>query len=181
MGCAGSKPSKKQKKNKKSGKRKGGDDDDFNDEDGEPIVILDAKPEQLRKEITKVWKAINEKRDGLKKDIKPWLYERRGINAMLEEEKEKLEKLLRQKDELWTQRETLMAYTWNKDADEVFRAYETKDKATQIAIFGGRTKWQLEIIGELKEVARTRFNNQTQNFDQHVILLFIPPLILHPP
>jgi hypothetical protein len=161
MGCAASqediestKKGKKGKNPKKGNKRKSpkknkkSNDDESEDEDFTPIVIADhdAKPEQLRKDINKIYKAITEKREKLKTQLRPFLAERRGINAMLEEEKERLLQLLEEKGKLEQEKAQLMEMTWNKDADEVYRCYEAKDKPGLVNVLACRTRYQLEQI-----------------------------------
>lgn len=144
MGCGGSKLDKKKRK----GKRKK-EEDGFNDENGVPIVLTEAKPEQIRRDLNKVYKAINEKRDKLKPEMRPVLSERRGLKATIDEERERLVQLLAQKDELLKERDVLMVETWDRDADEVHAAYEKKDKDALINIFACRAKWQLLEISEV--------------------------------
>lgn len=155
MGCASStnQPKKggKGKKGAKTKKEKKRRESEDSDEDLDPIVLVDvnAKPEQIRKEINKTFKAITDKREKLKGQMRPFLAERRGLNAMLQEERDKLTNLLIQHTALETERETLMNYTWERDADEIFRSYEARDKAATIAIFANRTRWQLDEIGKI--------------------------------
>lgn len=94
MGCGSSSEDivaqKKGKGAKKKGKKpnnKGKDkrtDDDDDEEDDPPVVIIDAKPDILRKDIAKAYKAMTEKRDRLRPQLRPFLGERRGLNALLE-------------------------------------------------------------------------------------------------
>jgi hypothetical protein len=103
MGCGASnddvvnqKKGKKGAKGKKGGKSKapgkpknqkaGATDENESDDDEEeaPIVIVDAKPDILRKDIAKAYKAMSEKRERLRPQLRPYLGERRGLNALLE-------------------------------------------------------------------------------------------------
>lgn len=134
---------KKGKKGKKS------TDDD--EEDEIKIVIVDDKPEKIRKDINRVFKSISEKREKLRPQLRPLLGERLGITNMLEEQRARLMILLEEKAQLDQQRDVLMKQTWDKDSDEVFRAYEARDKMAQINIFATRTRWQLAEISKIYE------------------------------
>lgn len=112
----------------------------------EEIVKKDVKPEVLKKDVIKLYKSNNDKREKLKVDCRPLLSERRGLNACIDEERERLNTLLLQKDELEKQREVLMNKTWAQDVDDIHKAYEMKDKPTLTNIIVSRTKWQLDII-----------------------------------
>ena len=160
MGCGsssdtGTKKGKKGKKGK-NGKAKGSkakQQDDEEDPDFQPleVVATDAKPEQLKKEINKTFKAMTEKRDKLKTALKPFLAERRGLNAALDEEKEKLVTLLEEKQRLEEERESMMEQCWDTDADEIRKAYDQKDKGGMISVICNRTRWQLDLISERYE------------------------------
>ena len=96
MGCTNSKDQVTTKKGGKKGAKgaKGGKkntsrknvggDDESTDEQEADIVIIDAKPDALRKDIAKSYKAMSDKRERLRPQLRPLLGERRGLNAMLE-------------------------------------------------------------------------------------------------
>lgn len=142
MGCGSSSNSKgKKKNNKKRGKNSkgGGDDDDKKKK----------TPEAMKKELTETYKQYKEE----KRRIEPYLAEKFGLGAVLNEEREKLLVLLSKKDLLIEKREPLMTYTWEKDADDIHRAFSkfSADKAVLIGILMTRTKWQLLLIAEIFE------------------------------
>jgi hypothetical protein len=141
MGCAASKGGKKKKKGKgkKDKDAKGGKKGDKKKSYGKK-----GSPDALRKEITEIYKNYKSE----KKKIDPYLAEKYGIIAVLNEERERLLVLLNKKDALLKQREPLMTYTWEKDADDINRAFSrfSADKAVLIGILATRTKSQIAFI-----------------------------------
>ena len=125
MGCGPSKGGKKKKKGAKGGKGEKGEKETKKKNYGKK-----NSPDALRREITDLYGMYKAE----KKLIDPYLAEKFGINAVLNEEREKLLGLLAKQDALIKQREPLMAYTWEKDADDIARAFAkfSADKAVLI-------------------------------------------------
>jgi hypothetical protein len=103
MGCAASKGGKKKKKGQNGKDAKGGKKGDKKKSYGKK-----GSPDALRKEISEIYKVYKSE----KKKIDPYLAEKHGVIAVLNEERERLLVLLNKKDALIKQREPLMAYTW---------------------------------------------------------------------
>jgi hypothetical protein len=121
-GSPDKKSAKSSKSHRKSNRRRQDDDDSIED----PLVLLDAKPDEIRKDIYKVFKSLSSRREKLKKEMRAFLAERRGIKQMLLDERERLVGLLDSKDRLEAERLTLMQYTWDRDCDDIFEANTTK-------------------------------------------------------
>jgi len=100
--------------------------------------------EEMKKELNESARLINDK----KKLMMPFLAEKMGVNAMLEEERTKLTDLLAQKEELDKTRARLMDATWEKDAEDINRAFNKKsqDKSVIVSIMANRTLWQARAI-----------------------------------
>lgn len=112
-----------------------------------PKDIQDARPAQLRKDITEKFKIYVEKRDKLK----PLLAEKYGLTAIIDEQREKLIQKLSQKEEIVQQRKKLMDKTWERDADEIFKAFSKfqTDKTVLVNILCARTYWQISEISAI--------------------------------
>jgi hypothetical protein len=167
MGCTTSTPEggkgKKGKKGKKGSKDKDktphgvkkfkskADKITDEDDDDDVAVISDKKPEVLRKEIAKIAKDIAEKRDKSKASTHLLLNEKRGLEIILEKERNKLAKLAEQKTALEFERSELMLACWNADADDLYRAFEKREKKEYVLILTTRTNWQLQEIGKMFE------------------------------
>lgn len=193
MGCTTSKAVKKGKKGKKERKKRGLVQDE-DEENFDAIVIVDetAKPEQLKKEINKLYKIVNEKRETLKKSLRPFLAEKRGLTTMLEEEKEKLLTLLDTKNQLDEEKKKYLETLFDKDADEIFRCYEAKDKTGLCNVVCNRTRDQLEKVcqryeqkfgeslrhrleSEGKSLTGSLFTGSLTNFSKLVLYRIMPP------
>lgn len=136
---------KKSKKQKLSKSRNNGDTED----EEVSLIDMDAKPDVLRKQISKLAKTIAEKREKIKPQVKPMLAERRGLQSMLEHEREKLMKFVEQKTELEGERLALMSTCWNEDADELYECLESRKLEDLVLICATRTKWQLVEISTI--------------------------------
>lgn len=138
MGCAASAPPKK--KNGKKGVKKIKEKKSYGKE---------GSSDAMRKEITDIYQDYKEE----KRKIDPYLAEKIGVSAILEDEREKLLSLLAKQTELNNLREPLMEYTWTKDAEDIHRAFSkfSADKALLIGILATRTKWQIHCISEIFE------------------------------
>ena len=139
MGCAASNTQKK--KNGKKGVKK--------IKEKKKSYGTEGTPDAMRKELTDIYKGYKEE----KKLIDPFVAEKIGVNAILNDEREKLLGLLSKQNDLTKQREPLMEYTWEKDADDIHRAFSkfSADKALLIGILATRTNWQIRCIGEIFE------------------------------
>lgn len=142
MGCTASAP--KKKKTGKKGKPEAKKDKVLKKSYGR-----EGSPDAMRKEITDIFGLYKAQ----KKLIGPLLAQKVGITAILNEEREKLLGLLAKQQTLSIEREPLMEYTWEKDADDVHRAFSkfSADKALLIGILANRTKWQLACIAVVFE------------------------------
>lgn len=109
----------------------------------------DQRPKQLLKDIDKYYKIYLEKKDILK----PLISERTGLQALLDEERERLVTLLATKEKLFQDRAALLQYTWERDADDIYRAFNkfSVDKSMLVSILMNRTKWQIEEIAKAFE------------------------------
>ena len=145
MGCAASNPKKKNGKKGKKGKADAAD----KAEKKKKSYGREGSPDAMRKEISDIYKGYKEE----KKKIDPFLAEKIGVTAILNDEREKLLGLLAKQTELSNLREPLMEYTWEKDADDIHRAFSkfSADKALLIGILATRTKWQIGAISEVFE------------------------------
>lgn len=114
-----------------------------------PKDLTDARPDALRRDITEKFKWYVVKRDR----IKPLLAEKYGIAAMIEEEREKLMPVLVKKDDLYKQRQPFMEKTWERDADDIHKAFSkfSTDKSILVNILCARTYWQIDCIAEVYE------------------------------
>lgn len=92
MGCAPSKSGKKKKKGSKKGAK--------GKEPKKKNYGRKGSPDAMRKEITDIYKRYKAE----KKKIDPYLAEKFGVNALLNEEREKLLGLLAKQDALLKQR-----------------------------------------------------------------------------
>ena len=138
MGCAASVPQKK--KNGKKGTRRIKEEKKYGKSES---------PDALRKEITDIYNDYIE----AKKQVIPYLAEKIGIISILDDEREKLLSLLAKQSELSKLRDPLMKYTWERDADDIHRAFSkfSADKALLIGILATRTKWQTHCIAVIFE------------------------------
>jgi hypothetical protein len=107
----------------------------------------DQRPKQIIKDIEKFYKIYLEKKELLK----PLIAERSGLQALLDDERERLLGLLAKKDKIAQEREPLLVYTWERDADDIYKAFGkfSLDKGTLISIFMHRSKWQVEEIAKV--------------------------------
>lgn len=142
MGCAASNP--KKKKNGKKGKADG-----KKPKEKKKSYGREGSPDAMRKEIADIYKGYKEE----KNKLDPFLAEKIGITAILNDEREKLLGLLAKQSELSKQREPLMEYVYEKDAEDIHRAFSkfSADKALLIGILATRTKWQIACIAEVFE------------------------------
>lgn len=114
-------------------------------------------PELLRSEIDEMYRVLQEQ----KAAIEPLIYEKYGLKALLKEEQLRLMELLAKKGELEEQRRPLMQKCWERDAEEIYKAFKpqpgafTADKSILISILGTRTKWQ---IAEIAKILETKYN-----------------------
>eukprot|EP01031_Cornospumella_fuschlensis_P042028 gene42028-51309_t len=84
-----------------------------------PKDIKDVRPDKLRKDITELYAVYVTKRD----KMRPLLAERYGISALTDEERERLVPLLLEKEKLFNERQPLMDRVWDRDAEEIHRAF----------------------------------------------------------
>jgi hypothetical protein len=84
-----------------------------------PKDLADSRPDQIRKDINELYKVYLVKRD----KVRPLLAEKYGINSIIDEEREKLMVKLAQKEELMKQRKVFMDKTWERDADDIHKAF----------------------------------------------------------
>ena len=136
------------KKKKKT--KKGDKDDKSKGKKKAKNYGKEGTPEALRKEIDDVYKEYKDD----KKSIEPLYYEKVGLTALLNEEREKLLGLLAVQEKLKKEREPLMTKCWEVDADEIRRAFTkniTSDKTLLVSVMACRTKWQLLRISEIYE------------------------------
>ena len=102
-------------------------------------------PEDMIRELDKLSKSIKE----AKEKMRPSLAEKTGLNLLLQEQQIKLATLMTTKDDYIRQREAAMDKCWDKDADEIAKAFKATtglDKARLTQILCNRTKWQVELI-----------------------------------
>lgn len=145
MGVSGSK-SKKGKKDKNKDK----DKDKKSKDKKKKKYGTEGTPEALRREITDIYDDYQKD----KKQIEPLYYEKVGVTAMLNEERERLLALLAVQEKLKKEREPLMTTCWEVDADEIRRAFTkniSADKSLLVSVMACRTKWQLIKISEIYE------------------------------
>lgn len=112
--------------------------------------VSEQKPKALIRDIEKIYKAYVER----KEQIKPFIFERTGLQSLLEKEREKLMTALAQKEQMKLERDELLKLTWEKDADDIHRAFNfgSLDKGLLISIIMNRSKWQLQLIAEIFEL-----------------------------
>ena len=108
-----------------------------------------AKPKQIITDIDKYYKVYLERRN----QLKPLIAERTGLQAFLDEEREKLVELLIKKDSLEKERDPLLLKIWERDADDIYKAFGkfSLDKVTLCNILLNRNKSQIEEIGNVFE------------------------------
>jgi hypothetical protein len=101
-------------------------------------------PEDMIKELDRLSKAIRD----LKEKMRPALAEKTGLNLLLEEKQRELMGLMSTKEEFMKQRAVAMEKCWERDADEVVKAFKSSptNKETLVKILTNRTKWQVELI-----------------------------------
>lgn len=111
--------------------------------------ITDARPTKLRKDINDLYAIYVTKRDRLK----PLLAEKYGIEALTNEQREKIISKSSKQEELMQQRKALMDKTWERDADEIFKAFSkfNTDKTVLVNILCARTYWQISEIAAIFE------------------------------
>ena len=144
LSASSSRKSKKDSKNKKEKDKKGGKKD----------YGKAGTPDAMKNEITDIYETFKK----YKKKIEPLYHEKNGLTCMLNEERERLLKLLEKHDELKAEREPLLLLNWGKDADEIRRAFvknAVADKETLVGILATRSKYQL---GKISEIYQERFN-----------------------
>lgn len=120
-----------------------------NPHDFVPKEIVDNRPDKIRKEINELYKLYIAKRD----QVKPLLAEKYGVNGLIDEEREKLMPILAKKEELLKDRKPLMEKTWEKDADDISKAFQkfSTDKSLLVTILCARTYWQINEISKVFE------------------------------
>lgn len=120
-----------------------------NPHDFVPKEFVDSRPDKLRKEINELYKLYQMKRD----QVKPLLAEKYGVNGLIDEEREKLMPIVSRKEELSQQRKPLMDKTWEKDADDIHKAFQkfSTDKTLLVTILCARTYWQIDEISKVFE------------------------------
>ena len=102
-------------------------------------------PEDMIKELDKLSRSIKE----TKEKMRPVLAEKTGLNLLLGEQQAKLAALMQTKDDLLKQRDAAMDKVWEKDAEEIAKAFKAAtglDKGRLTQILCNRTKWQVEAI-----------------------------------
>ncbi len=111
-----------------------------------PKEIVDNRPDALRRDITETYKWYSARRD----KIKPLLAEKYGINALIDDEREKLVGILQKKEQLYNERQPFMEKLWERDADDLHKAFQkfSTDKSMLVNILCARTYWQIEEIGK---------------------------------
>lgn len=142
MGCTAS--TTKKKKGGKKGKSEPKKDKVLKKNYGR-----EGSPDAMRKEITEIFASYKAEM----KLVGPLFAQRVGITTMLNEEREKLLILLAKQQTLSTERGPLMEYTWEKDAEDIHRAFSkfSADKALLIGILANRSKWQIACIATVFE------------------------------
>ncbi len=72
---------------------------------------------------------------------------------MLEEKRAALADVMKKQDALYTEREPLLSQCWDRDASDIFKAFQKNppDKAALIYVIVNRTKWQLKAIADVFE------------------------------
>jgi hypothetical protein len=120
-----------------------------NPHDFTPKEIVDNRPDKIKKEINELYKIYVAKRD----QVKPLLAEKYGVNGLIDEEREKLMPILAKKEELLSTRKPLMEKTWEKDADDIHKAFQkfSTDKSLLVTILCARTYWQINEISKVFE------------------------------
>lgn len=111
--------------------------------------LKDVRPDKLRKDITELFAIYTAKRD----KMRPLLAEKYGISAFTDEERERLVPLLTEKEKLFSERQPLMDRVWDRDAEELHRAFSKfqTDKSVLVNILCARTYWQIKAIGQVYE------------------------------
>jgi uncharacterized protein YukE len=118
-----------------------------------PKEIVDSRPDALRRDITATYKNYTTRRD----KIKPLLAEKYGVTAIIDDEREKLVAIMLKKDRLAQERAPFMARVWERDADDIYQAFQkfSADKSTIVNILCARTYWQ---INEIARVFESKYN-----------------------
>eukprot|EP01035_Chromulina_nebulosa_P017534 gene17534-23096_t len=80
-----------------------------------------VKPDIIRKDIQDYYKLYLDK----KVSLEPLFNEKYGLQAILDEERERLVGLISKKESLLSERDSLLVYTWERDADDIYRAFGT--------------------------------------------------------
>mmetsp|Transcript_6253 Transcript_6253/g.5586 ORF Transcript_6253/g.5586 Transcript_6253/m.5586 type:complete len:600 (+) Transcript_6253:141-1940(+) len=108
-----------------------------------------VKPDIIRKDIQDYYKLYLDK----KISLEPLFNEKYGLQAILDEERERLIGLISKKESLLSERDSLLVYTWERDADDIYRAFGkfSLDKTTLVNIIINRTKWQMKLINDCFE------------------------------
>lgn len=110
----------------------------------------DRAIKKMKAEIDQVYPFIMEQKDLMK----PFILERNGINVMLTEQREKLQKLLAKKEALLKERAPLMEECWERDADVIYEAFNESfrvDKSALIDVLANRARWQINLIADVFE------------------------------
>jgi hypothetical protein len=107
-----------------------------------------AKISKLKKDVQKQYEIFSEKR----KNVKPFLYEKYGLNLLVTEEKANLLTLLDKKEGLFNRRSKLLEKIWEHDADDINNLLNEKlEKTSLINILCRRTYWQIMEISNTYE------------------------------
>lgn len=117
-----------------------------------PKDIADNRPDKIRKELTALYAVYVQNRD----KVRPLLAEKYGIQAVTDEEREKLLPLSNTKEELFRRREPLLQRVWEKDVEDIQKAFSksfSTDKSALVNIICARTYWQLAEISRLFRVS----------------------------
>lgn len=118
-----------------------------------PKEISESRPDAVRKEITELYKSYVSKRDA----IKPLLAEKYGLQALIDDERMKSVALIEKKDTLSQQLQPLLAQTYERDADDIYNAFQkfSADKSILVTILCARTYHQ---IGEISKVFERKYH-----------------------
>lgn len=132
MGCGGSKAKKKS--------------DVANLEPEEEIEIAYKGGSEVKKRVHTIM--------ALKTRLQRAVFEKCGVEAHIEQSRERLTKLSEGLVKAKESYQTLLNYSMERDADELYRALTTSsttDKRVLIDVLTARTRWQLQLITEAYE------------------------------
>jgi regulator of replication initiation timing len=105
---------------------------------------------RMQRDIDEIYKYLSEQRIA----VRPLLLEKKGLDVLLNEQKEKLARLLAKKEELLQQRAPLMEAVWESDADIIYESFNegfTVNKNALVDVLANRTKWQVDLIADVFE------------------------------